>query len=176
MARISIPIDALTSRLNLSNRFEGLTSQSLGSRFANFRPLSEFFDFRRLGKPDGLGEAQSRLNYNLGYFSSNYATLIALLGIYALITNVSLLFFIGWVVGGIWGIGKLQGQDITIGNHRVTTTQLWTGFGIGALILFIYANPFFTFFWLVGASAVVIMAHAVFMDKPIESAFSEEAV
>ncbi|WPK25129.1 hypothetical protein PUMCH_002432 [Australozyma saopauloensis] len=28
--------------------------------------------------------------------------------------------------------------------------------------------------WLIGASAVSVMSHAAFMDKPIETAFEEE--
>lgn len=176
MSRISIPLDALTSRFNLSGRFDNMTSQSLASRFANLRPMSEFFDFRRISKPGNLGEAQGRLNYNLGYFSSNYAGMIAMLGIYALLTNWALLFFIFLVVGGMWGIGKLQGQDLVIGNWRATTGQLYTSLAIIAFPVFLYANPWGTFIWLIGASAVAIVGHAVFMDKPIESAFSEEAV
>jgi hypothetical protein len=176
MARISIPIDALTSRFNLSSRFEGVTSSSIATRFANLKPLSEFFAFSRLSKPQNIGEAQGRLNYNLGYFSSNYAAIIAMLGIYALISNWALLFFIFLVVGGMYGIGRLGGNELIIGNWRATTSQLYTTLAIVAFPVFLYANPWGTFLWLVGASAVAIVGHAVFMDKPIESAFSEEAV
>jgi hypothetical protein len=176
MSRISIPIDALTSRFNFSSRLDGVTSQSIATRFANLRPLGEFFDLKRLSKPNGWGEAQSRMNYNLGYFSSNYAGVMAMLSIYALLTNWALLFFIFIVVGGMWAIGKLGGQDLTIGNYRATTGNLYTTLAIVAVPTFFYANPWGTFLWLVGASAVAILGHASFMDKPIESAFSEEAV
>jgi len=148
----------------------------VASRFANLKPISEFFDFRRLSKPQNLGEAQGRLNYNLGYFSSNYAGIIAMLSIYALISNWALLFFIFLVVGGMWTIGKLGGQDLVIGNWRATTSQMYTCLAILAVPTFFYANPWGTFLWLVGASACAIIGHATFMDKPIESAFSEEAV
>jgi hypothetical protein len=176
MARISIPIDALTSRFNLGSRFEGVTSTSIATRFANLKPLSEFFAFSRISKPQNIGDAQSRLNYNLGYFSSNYAGIIAMLSIYALISNWALIFFIFLVVGGMYGIGLLGGNELVIGNWRATTSQLYTFLAIVAIPLFFYSSPFGTFMWLVGASAVTIVGHAVFMDKPIESAFSEEAV
>lgn len=40
MARIQIPLEALTSRLNLSGRFEGIRSTSIATRFANLKPIS----------------------------------------------------------------------------------------------------------------------------------------
>jgi len=37
-----------------------------------------------------------------------------MLSIYSLLTNTLLLFVIILVVGGMWGIGKLGGQDLRI--------------------------------------------------------------
>ncbi|KAF1971502.1 prenylated rab acceptor PRA1 [Bimuria novae-zelandiae CBS 107.79] len=176
MSRLSIPIDALTSRLNLSGRFDGLQSQSLSGRFANLRPITEFFDVKRISKPANFGEAQSRVNYNLSYFSSNYAAVFAMLIIYSLVTNLTLLFVILMLVGGMYGIGKLQGNDLEIGSWRATTSQLYTALLVICIPLGFWASPFTTLLWLIGASGVTILGHAAFMDKPIESAFSEEAV
>ena len=176
MSRFSIPIDALTSRMNLSGRFDGLRSTSVSSRFANLRPISEFLDFKRVSKPANFGEAQSRVNYNLGYFSSNYAAVFVMLSIYSLLTNLLLLFVICFVVGGMFGIGKLQGNDLEVGSWRATTSQLYTTLFIIAIPLGLWASPFTTVLWLIGASGVTVLGHAAFMDKPIESAFSEEAV
>ncbi|PSN60374.1 COPII vesicles protein Yip3 [Corynespora cassiicola Philippines] len=176
MSRLSIPIDALTSRMNLSGRFDGLRSQSLSSRFANLRPISEFFDVKRVSKPANFGEVQSRVNYNLGYFSSNYAAVFVMLSIYSLLTNLLLLFVIFLVVGGMYGIGKLEGNDLQVASFRATTSQLYTALVVIAVPLGLWASPFSTVLWLIGASGVTIIGHASFMDKPIESAFSEEAV
>ncbi|KAJ4344557.1 Prenylated Rab acceptor 1 [Didymosphaeria variabile] len=176
MSRLSIPIDALTSRLNLAGRFDGLQSQSLSGRFANLRPITEFFDVKRISKPANFGEVQSRVNYNLSYFSSNYAAVFAMLIIYSLLTNLTLLFVIMMLVGGMYGIGKLQGNDLQIGSWRATTSQLYTTLLVICIPLGFWASPFSTVLWLIGASGVTILGHAAFMDKPIESAFSEEAV
>lgn len=176
MARIQIPLDVITSRLNLSDRFSGVRSQSLAARFANLRPISEFFDLKRLSKPANLNEVQSRLNFNLGHFSSNYFILVVMLSIYSLLTNLVLLFDIVLVVGGMWGIGKLDGQDLDIGVIRATSSQLYTALLVVAVPLGIYASPFSTALWLIGASGVSILGHASFMDKPIDEAFSGEAV
>lgn len=176
MSRFSIPIDALTSRMNLSGRFEGLGSTSVSSRFANLRPISDFFDFKRVSKPANFAEVQSRVNYNLAYFSSNYAAVFVMLSIYSLLTNLMLLFVIVLVVGGMFAIGKLQGNDLQLGSWRASTSQLYTTLFVVAIPLGLWASPFTTVLWLIGASGVTVLGHAAFMDKPIESAFSEEAV
>ncbi|KAL8723654.1 MAG: hypothetical protein Q9225_000097 [Loekoesia sp. 1 TL-2023] len=125
MARIQIPLDALTSRLNLGSRLEGVRSQSLSTRFANLRPISEFLNLSRLSKPANFGEVQSRVNYNLGYFSSNYVAVAIMLLIYSLLTNLTLLFDIIFVGVGLFGIKKLDGRDLELGFARATTSQLF---------------------------------------------------
>ncbi|MCJ1483054.1 hypothetical protein MMC06_003220 [Schaereria dolodes] len=176
MARINIPLDALTSRLNLNGFSESVRSQSLGARFANLRPVSEFLDLKRLSKPVGFGEVQSRVNYNLSYFSSNYAVVALMLGIYSLLTNITLLLDIVFVGAGLFAIKKLDGRDLELGFTRVTTSQLYTGIFVIGIPVFIWASPIATALWLVGATGVSILGHASFMDKPIDAAFSEEAV
>ncbi|KAF2016054.1 PRA1-domain-containing protein [Aaosphaeria arxii CBS 175.79] len=176
MAGLRIPLDALTSRMNLSGRFDGLRNQTISSRFANLRPISEFLDVKRVSKPANFGEVQSRVNYNLGYFSSNYAAVFVMLSIYSLLTNLRLLFVIFLVIGGMYGIGKLEGNDLVIGSWRATTSQLYTALLVVAIPMGFLASPLTTALWLIGASGVTILGHASFMDKPIESAFSEEAV
>ncbi|KAH8199120.1 hypothetical protein TruAng_006706 [Truncatella angustata] len=175
MARIQIPLDALTSRLNIGDRFDGFRNTSLSSRFSNLRPVGEFLDFKRLSKPANFGEMQSRVNYNLGQFSSNYMVVFFLLSIYALITSPLLLFDIVLLIGGLWILGKLNGQDLVIGNFRATTSQLYTGLFVTVAILGLIAPTFSTVLWLLGASGVVIIGHAALMDKPIDEAFSGEA-
>ncbi|KAL8634102.1 hypothetical protein Q9189_000021 [Teloschistes chrysophthalmus] len=176
MARIQIPLDALTSRLNLGSRLEGVRSQSISTRFANLRPISEFLNLSRLSKPAGFGEVQSRVNYNLAYFSSNYVAVAIMLLIYSLLTNLTLLFDIVFVGLGLFAIKKLDGRDLDLGFARATTSQLYTGLFVIAVPLFIWANPIGSALWLVGATGVSILGHASFMDKPIDTAFSEEAV
>jgi len=176
MARIQIPLDVLTSRLNLSDRFAGVRSQSIAARFANLKPISEFLDLKRLSKPANFGEVQSRVNYNLSYFSSNYAVIFLMLSIYSLLTHVLLLFVIILVVGGMWGIGKLEGRDLDIGVLRATSSQLYTALLVVSVPLGILASPVSAILWLIGASGVSILGHASFMDKPIDEAFSGEAV
>lgn len=174
MAQFQIPVEMITSRF--SDRFNSIRSTSVSSRFANLKPISEFFDFKRLSKPADFSEVQSRVNYNLSYFSSNYAAVFVMLSIYSLLTNPILLFVIILVTGGLYGIGKLEGRDLDVGIFRATTSQLYTGLLIIAVPLGLWASPIATALWLIGATGVTVLGHASFMEKPIENAFSEEAV
>jgi hypothetical protein len=176
MARIQIPIDVLTSRLNMGERFASLRSGSLAGRFSNLRPISEFFDVKRVNKPANFAEMQSRVNYNLGHFSSNYAVVFSMLCIYGLLTNFWLLFDIIFVVVGMFVIGKLEGRDLELGQQRFSTMQLYTGLWIIAIPIALISGVFGTMMWLIGASGVVILGHAALLDKPIDEAFSGEAV
>ncbi|KAL2161628.1 hypothetical protein VTH06DRAFT_8190 [Thermothelomyces fergusii] len=175
MARIQIPIDVLTSRLNLNERFNSVRSGSLATRFSNMRPLSEFLDVKRINKPANFAEMQSRVNYNLGHFSSNYAVVFAMLCIYSLLTNFWLLFDIIFVVVGMFVIGKLEGRDLEFGQQRFSTVQLYTGLYVIAIPIALISGVFGTMMWLIGASGVVILGHAALLDKPIDEAFSGEA-
>lgn len=133
-------------------------------------------DLKRLSKPANFSEVQTRVNYNLAYFSSNYFVVFIMLSIYSLLTNYLLLFVIILVVGGMYGIAKLGGRDLQIGTARVATSQLYTGLLVIAVPLGMWASPISTVLWLIGATGVSVFGHASFMDRPIENAFSEEAV
>lgn len=176
MSRINIPLEALTSRLNFQSRFEGVRSQSLSTRFANLKPVSEFLDFKRLSKPANFGEVQSRVNWNLSYFQSNYFAIAIMLAVYSLLTNLKLLFDMIFMGAGLFLIRKLNGQDLELGFARLTTSQLYTGLFVIGIPVFFWASPLTTALWLVGAIGVTVLGHASFMDKPIDTAFSEEAV
>jgi len=176
MARINIPLDALTSRLNFQGRLDSVRSQSIANRFANLKPVSEFLNIKQVSKPQDMADLQTRINYNLSYFSSNYAVVFVMLSIYSLLTHLLLLFVIVFVVGGMFGISKLEGRDLDVGFARATPSQLYTGLLVVAIPLGFWASPISAVLWLVGASAVTILGHAGFMDRPIEANFSEEAV
>lgn len=77
---------------------------------------------------------QSRVNYNLSYFSSNYAALFVMLSIYSLLTNPALLIALVLIIGGMYGIGKLEGRDLDVGFARATVSQLYTGLFVIAVV------------------------------------------
>ncbi|EAQ92875.1 hypothetical protein CHGG_01110 [Chaetomium globosum CBS 148.51] len=150
MSRIQIPVELLTSRFNLGDRFASMRSGSLASRFSNMRPLSEFFDVKRINKPANFPEMQSRINYNLGYYSSNYAVVFSMLCIYSLLTNFWLLFDIVFVSVGMFIIGKLEGRDLEFGEQRFSTVQLYTGLYVIAIPIALISGVFGMMMWLIG--------------------------
>lgn len=77
---------------------------------------------------------QNRINYNLGYFQSNYVAVVIMLSIYSLLTNLLLLFVLALAIGGMWGIGKLGGRDLDVGFARATSSQLYTGLFIVTIV------------------------------------------
>ncbi|KAG4406194.1 hypothetical protein JTP64_005065 [Candida tropicalis] len=163
---------------NVSERFnlDRIRSDfnSVQSTISKLRPPQEFFDFRRVSKPANFGEIQQRVGFNLGYFSANYITIVLALSVYALVTNFLLLFVTVFVLGGIYGINKLNGEDLVLPVGRFNTSQLYTGLLIVAVPLGFLASPISTMMWLIGSSAVTVGAHASLMEKPIETVFEEE--
>lgn len=141
---------------------------------SKIRPPQEFLDFRRVSKPANFGEVQSRVSYNLGYFSANYIAIVSILSIYALVTNLLLMFVIVLVAGGLFGISKLGGNDLVLPMGRFNTSQLYTGLLIVAVPLGFLASPISTMMWLIGSSSVTVLSHASLMEKPIETVFEEE--
>jgi hypothetical protein len=148
--------------------------QSLQSKFSSLRPPQEFFDVRHFSKPANFSELQQRVSFNLHYYQSNYITIIALLSVYALITNVLLMFVILLVGGGLFAINKLKGEDLVLPIGTVTSSQLYTVLFIVAVPMGFLASPISTMMWLVGSSCVCVFSHASFMEKPIETVFEEQ--
>jgi hypothetical protein len=147
---------------------------SVSNSISKLRPPQEFFDIRRVSKPANFGEIQSRVGYNLTHFSANYIAIILLLSVYALITNLLLLFVTVFVIGGVIGINRLGGEDLVTPFGRFNVSQLYTGLLIVAIPLGFLASPISTMMWLIGSSGFTVFAHASLMEKPIETVFEEE--
>jgi hypothetical protein len=55
----------------------------------------------------------------------------------------------------------------------VTRKNLFTALFVIGLPLLWISSPILTFFWLVGASSVIILGHAVFLEPGIESEYTQ---
>ncbi|KAG6903104.1 hypothetical protein C0995_006291 [Termitomyces sp. Mi166 len=162
------------------------------TKFSGIRSPAEFFDYHRISRPADLNQATSRISYNTRYFSGNYGLIIAVLAVYAIITNYLLLISLAFLVFGFAAINKfgtsymLSARDSTrpvdrhylapdatqFGEHTVTQKHLYTGlFVIGIPLLWI-SSPISTFFWLVGASGILILGHASLLEPGIESDYA----
>ncbi|OBZ67103.1 PRA1-like protein [Grifola frondosa] len=142
------------------------------TRLSALRSPTEFFDHHRISRPADLNQATSRISYNTRYFSGNYGLIVALLAVYALLTNPLLLLSLGFLIGGFAAINKFGADPLQVGEHVVTQKSLYTGLFVIGIPLLLYASPLGTFFWLVGASSVLILGHATIMEPGIESEYT----
>lgn len=152
------------------------TVKSFGEHRPSIRALrspTEFFDFHRLSRPADLNQAVSRVSYNTRYFSGNYGVVIAVLAVYALISNPILLLALGFLVGGFALINRLGADPVQFGDQVITQKSLYTGLFVIGIPLLLWASPLGTFFWLVGASSILILGHATIMEPGVESEYAQ---
>ncbi|KAF8929727.1 PRA1 family protein-domain-containing protein [Dissophora ornata] len=140
-------------------------------RLSSLRPASEFFDKNRFSMPNNVSNVTSRFNYNLTYFQGNYLLMFIAITAYSLLTNFMLLFSVAFTVGGMHFIQRVPPEGITIGQSRFQASQLKMGLIAISVILFFLSSTIGTVFWIVGASAVVILGHAGVMQEGVEGDF-----
>ncbi|KAF5370794.1 hypothetical protein D9758_001921 [Tetrapyrgos nigripes] len=142
------------------------------TRLASIRSPAEFFDYHRFSRPADFNIATQRITYNTRYFSGNYVLVIAVLAVYAILSKPILLIALAFLVGGFTAINKFAADPVEMGGHVVTQKHLYTGLFVIGIPLLLFASPLTTFFWLVGASGVVILGHASLMEPGIESEYA----
>ncbi|PPQ99439.1 hypothetical protein CVT24_005246 [Panaeolus cyanescens] len=142
------------------------------TRLSGLRPPTEFFDVQRISRPADFNQATSRISYNTRYFSGNYGLIVLILAIYALISNYMLLVSLGFVVGGFALINKFAPEATQVGEHTITQKHLYTALFVIGFLMFWWASPFGTFFWLIGASSVLIIGHACLLEPGVESDYA----
>ncbi|OCH95121.1 prenylated rab acceptor PRA1 [Obba rivulosa] len=142
------------------------------TRLSALRSPAEFFDHHRISRPEDLNQATHRISYNTRYFSGNYGLIVAVLAIYAVLTNPLLLLSLAFLIGGFAAINKFAPEPLQVGEHVVTQKSLYTGLFVIGIPLLWLSSPLGTFFWLVGASSVLILGHATIMEPGIESEYS----
>ncbi|KAF0521907.1 prenylated rab acceptor PRA1 [Gigaspora margarita] len=154
----SLPISE--ERLTLLNRFKS-------ERLGNIRPMSEFFDRSRISKPNGMGDVAQRLSYNLTYYQSNYIVIV--IGI----TNLWLVLTILFLLGGLNYIRKLPpNEPLVIFERSISQKQLYIGlFSVSIPLLWI-SSAGSTIFWIIGASATLVIGHAALLEPGVEGGFA----
>ncbi|KAG6833529.1 hypothetical protein H0H87_005180 [Tephrocybe sp. NHM501043] len=142
------------------------------TRLSGLRSPTEFFDYHRISRPADLNQATSRISYNTRYFSGNYSLIIAVLAVYAILTNPLLLISLAFLVFGFAAINKFAPEATQFGEHTVTQKHLYTGLFVIGLPLLWVSSPIGTFFWLVGASGIIILGHASMLEPGVESDYA----
>ncbi|KAJ7703012.1 prenylated rab acceptor PRA1 [Mycena rosella] len=142
------------------------------ARLSALRTPVEFFDVQRISRPADLNTATSRISYNTRYFSGNYLLIIILLGIYALISNLWLFGALVFLVGGFALINRFAPEPTQVGDYVVTQKSLYITLFCVGIPLLIFSGPLGTLFWVVGASGIVIIAHACMIEPGVESEYA----
>ena len=60
-----------------------------------------------------------------------------------------------------------------VGGQVITQKTLYIGLFVIGIPLLWWSSPLGTFFWLVGASAILILGHATIMEPGIESEYAQ---
>ncbi|KAJ1513822.1 hypothetical protein HMI55_001912 [Coelomomyces lativittatus] len=135
------------------------------------KPVSDFFDYKRLSKPTSLEIIQQRASLNAKYFRSNYLLLVALFSIYALLTSPWLLAVIMLFGGAYYWIARRPSPTITIQNQTITKTQMNIYLGILSIPFLWWTAAATVIFWIATLSGTFIGAHASCMEAPVQHAF-----
>jgi hypothetical protein len=84
-------------------------------------------------------------------------------------------FFLGFYHSYIlktFVLGCVAPDATQVGDHTITQKHLYTGLFVIGIPLFWWAGPFGTFFWLIGASSILVLGHASLLEPGIESDYA----
>jgi multisubunit Na+/H+ antiporter MnhG subunit len=138
------------------------------TRLSTLRTPAEFFDIHRISRPADFNTAVSRLTYNTRYFSGNYTLIVAALAVYSIIASPLLLLSLVFLFGGFAAINRFE----DLYGQFVTQKTLYTGLFVIGIPLLWFSSPFMTLFWLIGASACLILTHACLIEPGVESEYA----
>ncbi|KAG2153764.1 prenylated rab acceptor PRA1 [Suillus bovinus] len=138
------------------------------TRLSTLRTPAEFFDVHRISRPADFNTAVSRLTYNTRYFSGNYTLIVAALAVYSIIASPLLLLSLVFLFGGFAVINRFE----EVYGQFVTQKTLYTALFVIGIPLLWFSSPFMTLFWLIGASACLILTHACLIEPGVESEYA----
>ncbi|KAG1776930.1 prenylated rab acceptor PRA1 [Suillus placidus] len=142
------------------------------TRLSTLRTPAEFFDVHRISRPADFNTAVSRLTYNTRYFSGNYTLIVAALAVYSIIASPLLLLSLIFLFGGFAVINRFGATSLSLYGQFVSQKSLYTGLFVIGIPLLWFSSPFMTLFWLIGASAFLILTHACLIEPGVESEYA----
>ncbi|XP_062499344.1 prenylated Rab acceptor protein 1-like [Corticium candelabrum] len=137
--------------------------QWLDAARSGTRPWRDFVAFSKLSKPNSLRDATRRLFVNVKRFRSNYLFVFVGLAVYCILTSPVLLFGLAFLLLAVWYIFRNDGKPITLAGREFGSKEQYTFVALISVPLFIVGGAGSAVFWIIGASIVVIMLHAIFM-------------
>lgn len=138
----------------------------ISRRRQTLRPWTEFGSTRNFKNPASPQQALSRTYQNLLHFQTNYMFVFSALAVYCVITSPYLLMSFMALAGAcyIMYLKNKEGQ-VTIAGRQVKLGQLYTVLGCVSIPIFLIAGAGSALFWIIGASVVCILLHAVFYSR-----------
>lgn len=138
------------------------------------KKADDFFDISRMGKPSGIIEMQQRISFNISYFASNYLAIVGLFFLYCIITNITFFLFLFSELGIIYLVQKHYGHTDEFDMKLFTLHRnIWyTILLVINVPIFFLWSPLSSVFWLSVLSGIIVLSHAIIMDKPIEASYS----
>jgi len=148
--------------------------QWVTDRRQKVKPWSEFVNTKRFEAPANIPSLGRRLARNIDHFQSNYIYVFVVLIAYCLLTSPMLLICIAASLGACYILQlKNKERKIRFMGREVSLAQQYAGVGIASIPIFILAGAGTAVFWVIGASIVFIILHAVLYnyESAIEDAF-----
>eukprot|EP00095_Tigriopus_kingsejongensis_P005412 maker-scaffold327_size205035-snap-gene-0.11 protein:Tk05412 transcript:maker-scaffold327_size205035-snap-gene-0.11-mRNA-1 annotation:"prenylated rab acceptor protein 1" len=137
----------------------------VSKRREEIRPWSLFAQTSNFQTPQSLPKLSKRLYKNVDHFMSNYVLVFLVLFIYCLITSPLLLIVLALAGGGCYFLTlKQRERKLVLGGREIGLPQQYGLVGLCAIPLFLIAGAGSVVFWVIGASIVIIGAHASFYN------------
>lgn len=148
---LAFPAKATVAREWISRQKQGL------------RPWREFLRSDKFKIPTGPGVVGRRMFGNLVGFQANYLCIFLVLAAYCLITTPLLLLAIAASIGFVYILRakSSEGRLVIAGKEIPPAMQYGAGICMSLPLLYI-SGAGTALFWTIGATVVVVLAHALF--------------
>jgi hypothetical protein len=138
----------------------------------HLKPWADFFDTQRFKRPANVSEAVGRFNFNIMHFKTNYGFIVFGLLLYALITNLFLLFSLLLIGSSVLFVSNMPPDStIKFGSVAVSQKQMYGGIIVLSIPLLWISAAGQSLFWIIGASALLVGLHACTLEKSVEQEF-----
>ncbi|XP_065644631.1 prenylated Rab acceptor protein 1 [Hydra vulgaris] len=134
-------------------------------RSSQLQPWKSFCNINKFSKPKNAGEVSKRLFTNIKIYQGNYIAVSAMLILYCILTSPLLLFGLVMSFGGCYYIStRGQGKSIKLLGRDLTMAEQYGLVFLISLPLFFLASAGSIVFWIIGASAFIIVLHASMLE------------
>lgn len=131
------------------------------------KPWANFANSQKFSKPLTLPEGSRRVVSNIKHFRGNYFYVVFGIAVFCLLTSPFLLITLCGSLGACYAV-KMKNNDrkVVLMGKELSLPQQYAGVAMVSLPILWLAGAGNAFFWIIGASIVVIVMHALFHHPP----------